>query len=331
MPLDRRAVAHAERAAGDEIEAIVGEPRDRHVGFDAAALVAELRVDDRADRTIEIVDGEPLQQRERARSAHLVFRERAHVDQRDALAHRAMLGADRVERRTALERRRLDRRRARRREPVRPLPAELVAVDGAGLAARRCIERAAARAARGVGLVGRPRDVVVAAVALDRALVHVLLDRVRRAEAANVERPQVETGIAVDDPVRHHPAGAAGRGDSRRESAAQVEIVELRREADDRLAVGGDRNRTVDQLPDADFVEHRDPRARRFGERREALEVRLQQLGTEIGADAVRAPRRRVVLPAADRERAGLGLQVEACRRDRAASAGCPGCARTFR
>ena len=69
-------------------------------------------------------------------------------------------------------------------------------------------------AAIGVSFVVRPCDVIVAAVGLDRALIHVLLDRVRSAEAANVERPQVESRIAVDDPVRYHPAGAAGCRDS---------------------------------------------------------------------------------------------------------------------
>ena len=165
VALQRRAVAHAQRAARDEVEPVGREPRDRDVGLDAAALVAQLRVDDGAGRPIQIVRREVLQQRERAGTAHLVLGERAHVDQGDTLAHRAVLGADRVERRAALERRRVDRRRSRRREPVRPLPAELVAVDGAG-GLQRGVQRAAPRVASGVRLVRRPRDVIVAAVAL---------------------------------------------------------------------------------------------------------------------------------------------------------------------
>ena len=156
---------------------------------------------------------------------------------------------------------------------------------------------------------------VVPAVTLHGALVHELLDRVRRAEPAHVERPQVEARVAVDDPVRNDPAGAAGRGDARREAAAQVEIVELRRQADHRLAVGGDRNRTVDHLPDADFVEDRYPRRRRFGQRREAVEVRLQQFGAEVPRDTSGAPRPRVGFPAAHRERTRFGLQVKAAVR----------------
>ena len=172
---------------------------------------------------------------------------------RDALAHGAMLVADGLERRSAIERWHIDRPRSGFSEPVGPLPAELVAVDGAEFEQRR-VQRTAPRAAARVRIVIRPGDVVVARVALDGALVHERLDRMRSAEAADVERPQVEARIAVDDPVRHHPSGAARRGDARREAAAQVEIVELGREPDDRLAIGGDRDRAVDHLPNSDLV-----------------------------------------------------------------------------
>ena len=114
---------------------------------------------------------------------------------------------------------------------------------------------------------------VIAGVAFDRALVHVSLDRMRRAEAAHVEGPQVESGIAVDDPIGHHPARAARCGDAGGEAAAEVEIVELRREADDRLAVGGDRDRPVDHLPDADFAQCGDACGGRPGERRKPIEI----------------------------------------------------------
>ena len=77
------------------------------------------------------------------------------------------------------------------------------------------------------------------------------------------------------------------------------------------LAVRGDRNRAVDHLPDADFVQHRDALRRFLGERREAIEIRRQQLGPEVARDAVGAPGARVRLPAADGERAGLRLHVE--------------------
>ena len=228
--------------------------------------------------------------RQRAGAVHLEFRERAHVDQRDALAHRPMLGADRFECRAAPERGNFDRRRSRGREPVRTLPAEFVAVDGAG--GLQCgMQRTAPRVAAGVGLVRGPRDVIVAAVAFDGPRVHEIPDRMRRAEAAHVEGPQVHSRIAVDDPVGHHPTGAARRRDAGREAAAEVEVVELGREADDRLAVGGDRYRAIDHLPDADVGQRRDPRRGRLGDRREAFEIRLQQARDRSPRGCRRRPR----------------------------------------
>src|SRR3989442_435257 len=95
--------------------------------------------------------------------------------------------------------------------------------------------------------------------------------------------PRSKDGVSIT----RAPAGAARRRDARGEAAAQIEIVDLRREADDRLAVGGDRNGAADHLPDADLAERRDARGGRFGQRRETLEIRLQQLGTEVGANAI--------------------------------------------
>ena len=59
--LDPAHVAHAEGAAGHHVEAVLVEPGEGEVGFDAAALVAQLRVDERALRLVEVVGGQPLQ------------------------------------------------------------------------------------------------------------------------------------------------------------------------------------------------------------------------------------------------------------------------------
>ena len=57
--------------------------------------------------------------------------------------------------------------------------------------------------------------------------------------------------------MRHRFAGAARGGDARGEAAGDEEIVELRREAHDRLAVGGDGDGAVDERLDADLVQDR--------------------------------------------------------------------------
>jgi hypothetical protein len=150
VALDRRAIAHAQCTSGDEVEAVFREPGDRDIGLDAAAFVAKLRVDDGANRPIEIVASEALQQRECVGAAHFEFGERAHVDDGGTLAHGAVLVADRLERRPASERWHVDRPRSGLAEPVGPLPAELVAVDGAEFEQRR-VQRTAPRAAPASG------------------------------------------------------------------------------------------------------------------------------------------------------------------------------------
>ena len=70
-------------------------------------------------------------------------------------------------------------------------------------------------------------------------------------------------------------------------------------------------NRAVDHLPNADFIEDRNPRRRSFGQRREALEIRLQQFRAEVPRDPIGTPRPRVRFPAAHSERAGFRLDVE--------------------
>src|SRR5262245_30802934 len=62
---DPREIVQAERAAGDEHVAIRGQARDGQVALDPAALVQELGVGDRADRVVEVVVGQPLQEAER--------------------------------------------------------------------------------------------------------------------------------------------------------------------------------------------------------------------------------------------------------------------------
>ena len=69
----------------------IGEPRDRDVGHDAAALVEELRVDRRADRPVDVVRADALEQREGARARDLDLAERAEVDDPDPLADGAVL------------------------------------------------------------------------------------------------------------------------------------------------------------------------------------------------------------------------------------------------
>ena len=77
------------------------------------------------------------------------------------------------------------------------------------------------------------------AVELERARAHPAVVAVRRAEAADVDRPEIERRLAGRDPLGERLAGAAARGDAEGvEAAADEEALQLRRLAEDEVAVG---------------------------------------------------------------------------------------------
>ena len=118
--------------------------------------VAELRVGQRARRLVEVVRGDALERRKRAFAHDLELRERAHVDERDALAHGAMLLGDGAEPvRPALEGGAVGGVHAVGREPVRPLPAVARAEHGAP-GREKAVQRRAPAAARRARLLDRP-------------------------------------------------------------------------------------------------------------------------------------------------------------------------------
>ena len=82
--------------ARDDPEALRLETGHRHVADDAAAVVEELRVDDRAGRAVDAVVTDALEQARRTGTGDLDLPERAHVDDAGALAYGRVLGGDEV-------------------------------------------------------------------------------------------------------------------------------------------------------------------------------------------------------------------------------------------
>ena len=288
--------------------------------------VAELGVDDRAGRLVEVVGGEPLQ-RSAARPAR-----RSRISRTSVMSISATRSRDRLV--LAADRAEPVRSRSKdgsstaslpsRRKPVRPLPAEFLSrTRRRSPRASRCSGERRSRRAASRSSSGQCDRVVARRSSRPRARRDSARAVVRLPKRRTSNGHRSMPGIAVDDPVRHRQPGAARRRDARGEAAGDVEIVELRREAHDRLAVGRDRDRAVDHGADADLVQHRDALG---GRQRERARAGPCSAGTARGRNPIgscrRAERRRARLPAADRERAGLGLEIEDSGRDRAASAG---------
>src|SRR5690606_9684471 len=100
-----------------------------------------------------------------------------------------------------------------RRKPVRPLPAELRAEDRALRLQPRVERRDDAWAAAFVFLV-READCVVLAIGLQRTVEHPLAIAVHARKAADIDHPEIEGGLAVDDPLRQNPASPSSRGNA---------------------------------------------------------------------------------------------------------------------
>ena len=296
MGLDPGKVVAAERRSGDDPEAVLGEARDREVALDPAALVQHRRVRDRTDVARDLVVTEPLEELGGSRAGHLDLREGRLVEDRGRLARRAVLRADRGRpeaARPAARTERLVSRGGVRLEPVRALPAGLLAEGCAELCEPR-VGGGEAERPPGLALVAGVLDVVVRRVDLDGARKRVVAASVVAPEAARVHLPDVEARYALDDPLGHELAHAAGAGEPvRAEARGDPEAAHVGR-AEDELAVGGERLGAVDQPEHLGVLQHRHPDDRVLHQLLEAVPVLVEQPAVEVRRDAVETPRRRV-------------------------------------
>ena len=147
---------------------------------------------------------------------------------------------------------------------------------------------------------------------LDRAVGEMPAIGVERGEAADVDVPQVERRLAVDDPLGDELAGAAGIGDAGRVEAGAHEVSrELRRFAEDEVAVDGEALGSVEQQLHLGRLEAGRAVDRVLHQHLEVIPVLGQQLELEAVGDRVDVPRLRLGLEAAHDEPADFLLVVE--------------------
>ncbi len=132
-------------------------------------------------------------------------------------------------------------------------------------------------------------------------------------EAPDVDRGQVHARLALGDPLGQRPARAArGRDAEGVEARGHEEVPQLRRLAQDELAVRGETLRAVVELLDAGLGEHRDPGDPVLHQDREVIPVLLEQLELErVGQRVGRDPRLGHRLETADQQAADLFLHVD--------------------
>ncbi len=284
-----REVVRARGRPGHQQVPVLLQPRDGQIALDAAARVQHLRVDDRSGLARHVVRCHPLEEAGRVRAGDLDLREARLVEQRRAFAGGEVLGHDR---RRPVFSRPSERPPVLvvgvlvRREPVRALPARLLAEHGAERPQAR-VRRRHLQGPAGRALLARIVDVVVRRVDLVGACGRVPARPVLRAEPADVHLPEVPGRLAVHDPVGQHHADAAGAGDPvRAEPRRHEEAVHLGRPQEE-LAVGRERLGPVDHPGDAGVAERRHQGLRVLGDRREPVPVFGQEAVVEVGGGAV--------------------------------------------
>ena len=195
--------------------------------------------------------------------------------------------------------------------PVHPLPARLLAEDGAEPLVTG-VGRWEPQRPTGGALVVGVGDVVVRRVHLVGAGQAVAAGAVVRPEATDVHPPEVTGRFAADDPLGDHLPVAAGSGDAVGAEAGRHEEPGHVALAEDELAVGRERLRAVDELVHVGVDQRGHERLCSLGQREEAIPVGGEELVVERGGDLARdAPRRRIALVAAHDHPADLLAEVD--------------------
>ena len=303
-------IVRREAGAGGDVKPVGGQPRHRQVAFDAAIRVQHLGVDQPARRPVDIVGADPGQRGLGVPALDHELGERALIEQADAFAHGPVFLADRGEPVLPAEAVFVARLDAVGREPVRPLPAELLAEAGAARF-EPVVQRRAAQRAAACMFLGRPGDGVMLGVHFHGAGADPFDVAVRRAEAADIDGPQIVGRLAAGDPFGQRLAGAAaGRDPEGVEAGADEEADAFRRLAEDEIAVRGEALRPVDQLLDAGRLQRRHAAQRLFHHRLEMVPVLVEQREVEAVGNAVIGPGDRVRLVAAHHQPADFLLVV---------------------
>ena len=247
---------------------------------------------------------------------HQQLGKRAHVEQRHALAAGAvLLGHPRMP--VLVAPAVVDLRLGSAGcEEVGALPAHLGTEAGVRGGKMR-VQRRATERPRAFQFAVGPGHLVVQAQHLGDAVGQPALVGVEAREAAHIDRPQVERGLALHDPLGQRLAGTAAGGDAHRvEAAADPEVGKARCRPEDEVVVGRERLGPVVELLDLRVGQRRHALDRVFHQDLERVPVVGQELELEVLGDAAAVrgtlqPGRGLGLEAAHQQAADFFLEID--------------------
>ena len=196
-------------------------------------------------------------------------------------------------------------------EVVGALPAAALAEHGAERQ-EPLEERARPEGPAPLALVGRELERVVVAVHLARLLGDVAPVGKMGAEAADVQLPDVDRGLALEDPLGHDaPDTARARDPVDRHARRHPEARPPRDRAQGVVPVRREAVGPVDQLDDLGLLDGREAADRPGEQRLEQLPLAGEELLRELPGHVVEAPRPRVGLEPPDEVPADLLADVD--------------------
>ena len=246
----------------------------------------EHRRERHAARRRDLAGEQAIEPGPRTGAADRVRREARGLDEADLRTHGGDLRGDGVEVRRAVPAELVAH--ALGRVPQRHLEpggrAELRAARLEAVVERRGLERPAGRQ-----LLVREADREAPRVVLLHLGVGVGLAG-PVAEARDIHRPDIHAGVAVDHPVGEREADAAALAEAGHHAAGAPVTLQPAHRADQRIAVGREGERPVDDPLDARVLERREMLEADLERGRDAVDVGLQQLVAE-------GPGRRMLRP----------------------------------
>ena len=287
--LGQKVSVEALRGTGaDEIEALLAVPHDGELGTHPAAPGQRVRQVDAAHGFRQSAADQPVEPGFGARSRDAELGEAGDVDDPDILANVSVLPGDVREVVGAPETPSVRAFDPGRREPVRPFPAIALAPDRTH-AVEQVVDRAGLGRTRGGPFLVRvvnDEDVLIGFFVFgpDIGLVGI------GAEPAGIDIHHVDRGLALDDPFRELPAGAARRRDAEAVALVQPHIAQTPCRPHQGAAVRRIGDRTVDDVLDARPLEAGHAVDRRLQMGHQPVQIAGKQVALEAVGNAVPEP-----------------------------------------